>query len=1221
MKNKKENVKGIALFQIILMVSLSIIVPLSISTAEAQEETTSQVYCIQKFDSGATCQTTSNLELWDRNSAYALGRCEDNVLDSCVFGSCTKNGVCNDNVPKFSCDGSFETTPCPEIESAQKACYIIGNQYVFTTSERARQLAVQYGIPEEQISSVEGIESELSCSAAQPESTEITGTAGGTEEVGIADCTNTLENNGVRGTRQHGEEWCVRDYTGINGKAPLGGRFWKLTCINGEQIVTPCADERQEVCREVETTLYGGITEAACQPNNWKTCLTQETKEDCEGTSTQSCFWYQPKKGTTAYEGFKIIDEEDVKEGEEYGLQGFLCLPKTPPGFNLASLISRNATEEQAEENAATTETALCNQASFTCTYVKKKAILGGTEEDNPECLTSEWQNAMNDRCMAIGDCGASVNLMNEPTQDGYSIFKGDQIDDEQSVEDWRKTALNIKLNSAYLNSLQMEILPLKKSTFFGGGAVSILGNILKEINGFISDTEFGGPGPDYTTYTEYDSIDKKTKETNPEMYWKIKVGDEYVDVKEFITYKKEGKVVKRAAVDKQGNTYAPSTGTDFFDTAGNAFTATLFNVGSMKLISEAGKAAENLIPATSKDELGNVMGNLEISEWVDSSGNKYKYIGEVGGSGAFYIESGGKLVQTDVNVQDLKPFEAGAGGQGGTISRIKDALKPIIEPETLQDRFLSATTFMMLAKVFGAKDRDALIIGVGGFIAGAVGAGIATVVVLLLNFLTKKKVKEIKTIEFRCMPTLPPQGGSNCELCNQDDLRPCSEYRCLSLGTTCEYIDDACVSVESNDVTKPYIANVSVSKYEVSQFVEGRNAKITKADGSCLDAFQSFDLTLTTSEAAKCNYDIQSNNYEDMLAIFGSGLFKLNHKSNILTGGITEANITVEPGRAYKYYIRCRDVIGNTAVTDFVLDFCVDTGPDLTPARINRVEPVSGSFVPATQINQQVKAFVNEPAECRWSTQDTSYEDMINQFKCAIQPEQMQNGEWLCTTTLSGFIENKENKYYFRCKDKPLFPESERNVNTQSYVYTLNVGKELVITSVLPVNTTFTTGKNGIDIELQVTTAEGSNDGTAICMYSLTGGTNEKIFTTTGSTSHTTKVNLKESKTIYVRCQDPQGNSAKKQTAIVVNVDTTIPIITRVYTSSGNLVIVTDETTTCKYSSKSTFAFTDETAELFGENSIEHSVTIPEYKAVYVKCQDIYGNEISRAIEPSPVS
>src|SRR3989344_3874058 len=89
---------------------------------------------------------------------------------------------------------------------------------------------------------------------------------------------------------------------------------------------------------------------------------------------------------------------------------------------------------------------------------------------------------------------------------------------------------------------------------------------------------------------------------------------------------------------------------------------------------------------------------------------------------------------------------------------------------------------------------------------AGLIGVVVAVVVFALLY---KKESK--KVVELRCLPWEAPLGGADCEKCNTDPLKPCSEYRCKSLGQACELVnkgsvEERCTWVSRNDVNSPMI-------------------------------------------------------------------------------------------------------------------------------------------------------------------------------------------------------------------------------------------------------------------------------------------------------------------------------------------------------------------------------------------------------------------------------
>jgi len=72
------------------------------------------------------------------------------------------------------------------------------------------------------------------------------------------------------------------------------------------------------------------------------------------------------------------------------------------------------------------------------------------------------------------------------------------------------------------------------------------------------------------------------------------------------------------------------------------------------------------------------------------------------------------------------------------------------------------------------------------------------------------KDVKE-KYVKFTCKQWTPPSGGADCEKCNGDPWKPCSEYRCNSLGAACKLMnkgsaEELCVS-EADDGLLPSIS------------------------------------------------------------------------------------------------------------------------------------------------------------------------------------------------------------------------------------------------------------------------------------------------------------------------------------------------------------------------------------------------------------------------------
>ncbi len=205
---------------------------------------------------------------------------------------------------------------------------------------------------------------------------------------------------------KHGETWCApspgtsgisvnndgsviqKNINSAKENVP-GSRYFREVCYNGEVTIEPCADFRQEICIQssIQTSSTEQFRTAACRVNKWQDCIAQSTQKDCENSEKRDCSW-----------------------------NGERCAPKYSPGFNFW------------EEN--TDAGSLCIQASQNCVVKVKKNIKGILEgktinemckdRDNSgdvegcDCLTDEWIQNANNLCLAMGDCGASVNYINK---------------------------------------------------------------------------------------------------------------------------------------------------------------------------------------------------------------------------------------------------------------------------------------------------------------------------------------------------------------------------------------------------------------------------------------------------------------------------------------------------------------------------------------------------------------------------------------------------------------------------------------------------------------------------------------------------------------------------------------------------------------------------------------------------------------------------------------
>jgi len=465
-----------------------------------------------------------------------------------------------------------------------------------------------------------------------------------------------------------------------------------------------------------------------------------------------------------------------------------------------------------------------------------------------------------------------------------------------------------------------------------------------------------------------------------------------------------------------------------------------------------------------------------------------------------------------------------------------------------------------------------------------------------------------------------PPEGGDNCELCNNADM-PCSEYRCRSLGASCDLVNEGtgnetCISLFVNDVNSPLI---EPAEGLISDDLTIREGTEEGARGfevqELIPAFTNVQLGIQTDEPAVCKYSAEpSAEYDTMNNYFGSELYLYNHSILFSLGDeVTQEEIVALNQGIYTIYVRCSDVQGNANEADYFIRFTVDTTPDLTPPEVVYTSIEDGAYM-AYQLDETAfSLWTNEPATCHWNNNDTAYEFMGNTMDCAdsgYQQSSIYYGAYECSTTLAGVTDDEENKFYFRCEDQ------SGNMNEDSFVFTTRASEsELDITSVSPENVIY-----DADVTLEVETDGGAENGKALCAYSTEDvGYNSMIkFANSNDTVHTQSLILVPGDyTYYFVCQDIAGNQASNSTSFSVDVDTTGPTIENFYADAAYAVLVLemDEASSCEYASD-TFSFGEGT-EMTGANTTMHKASLDMYYYDVI-CEDSYGNQGSYFLDLS---
>ena len=531
-----------------------------------------------------------------------------------------------------------------------------------------------------------------------------------------------------------------------------------------------------------------------------------------------------------------------------------------------------------------------------------------------------------------------------------------------------------------------------------------------------------------------------------------------------------------------------------------------------------------------------------------------------------------------------------------------------------------------------------------GGLLGSGLGpwgaTGIGVLVAVAIFVLTYKSEKK-KLVNFQCLPYEPPLGGADCEKCNKDPFRPCSEYRCRALGQACQLLNpgtgqEKCAWVNPKDVNSPTIQPwIDVLKPFNLKYIPdntirppNRGVKIVNEGGSCLRPYTPLEFGITTNEPSQCKVDyIMKNKLDEMEFFFGgSNYYLYNHTQKMKLPGPDNSSAgalapELENNGIFGLFVRCRDANGNENVDAFVFNFCVDPSPDTTPPIIEGTNIVNNGFIGKKTESVPIEVYVNEPAECKWSRISKPYEDMENTMGCATQTYQINaNLNYACTGNLSITDKGKgsENKFYFRCKDQPNKPESERNVMVQSKELTLRGSDELNILGIEP-NGTIMGNTTTVPVNLIVKTGNGAEEGKATCYFSATGKKDTYItMFETNNYIHKQSLDLvKGNYEYFFRCIDAAGNTDEDKTSFSVFVDEDMPKVTRAYRDTDALKIVTNENARCVYNLKDcNYEIKDAMANglslLYSNPSIQnnHFAEWKENTVYHIKCEDFYGNK-----------
>jgi len=457
--------------------------------------------------------------------------------------------------------------------------------------------------------------------------------------------------------------------------------------------------------------------------------------------------------------------------------------------------------------------------------------------------------------------------------------------------------------------------------------------------------------------------------------------------------------------------------------------------------------------------------------------------------------------------------------------------------------------------------------------------------------------------VTFECKPWKPPIGGEDCEKCNDDPLKPCSEYRCHSLGAACELINkgseqEMCHS--SSDDGRPPILNPQIdviSETEKYGDITSDGFSITNLNGGCVDAYTPLLFGIVTDELAYCRFDIELKEFSEMDYDLGGNAYIKNH-TTVFT--LPDPSHGQSQGADWtgdlNLYIKCEDAFGHITPNFYIVDICVKEGPDSMGPRIRATNPLNDAIVGFDEASKNVSVVTDELATCRWDVVDVDYSLML-----------LWRMKWIVLMLMGVhptfrviYVMMSYRRRIRRILDQPWLDElnrsNERNANVESAQYLLRKPEKKIEIDWIEPSQDFEVNTEMTSIELQVQTSGGGEF--HWCSYSFLGYENMiKMFETGNDRVHVQPLNRPAgTDKIYVQCEDETGDSAQGSTEFRIIYDTSTPQVARVWQIGNTLHVVTTEPAECVYSTDHCNFNWDDGTSMSGTEEFTIGVIAGEY-------------------------
>ncbi len=520
--------------------------------------------------------------------------------------------------------------------------------------------------------------------------------------------------------------------------------------------------------------------------------------------------------------------------------------------------------------------------------------------------------------------------------------------------------------------------------------------------------------------------------------------------------------------------------------------------------------------------------------------------------------------------------------------------------------------------KIPEASEEGSFLSSIGGSIPGWFGPAINgaswlfTLYSAIDAITTKYKTYKVATV---CNPWVAPLGGKDCEKCNEK-FKPCSEYKCRSLGQTCRLInpgtsDEKCINMHPNDVNSPIITP-NKDALTKGYTIKDAGATIGFEINERIDPYSPLSIGINTNEPATCKYSTNASmKYDDMPFVFGSSLFLYNQTMIVsLPQELASEEALKQTHGLYTLYLKCMDASGNKNNRDYYIKLKIKPGKDLTPPIIEAASLKDNAYLAANIKETEFSIFTNEPGTCRYSSNDVEYDSMKNEFTCSqsgFMTASLFYTTYECKTTLKD-IKQGSNAYYLRCKDL------SNNVNQEGFKFNLIGTKPLLINQTSPSGEILSN-----NVTLEVFTQEGAQDGKAVCGYKLGNAPNVE-FKNTNADYHFEDLFLNIGTYDYaIICNDVAGNEAKSSIKFKITKDLEAPKLIFIFkdATASLLHIELNEVTTCEYSTLKPFKFGDGTRMTNENAKIHEAALVEDSNKFYITCQDVFTNEYNFIVYP----